>query len=57
MEYQGMVCLASNNVWWTAETEETFVRIRKGNKRAMKDHLKQQNEQLDGLVVKVRQGR
>ncbi|KAL4712607.1 hypothetical protein ACJJTC_007202 [Scirpophaga incertulas] len=55
MEYQGMVCLAANGVWWTAETEETFIRIRKGNKRAMKDHLLQQNEQLDGLVVKVRQ--
>ncbi|CAK1584360.1 unnamed protein product [Parnassius mnemosyne] len=55
MEYQGMVCLAANGVWWTAETEETFLRIRKGNKRAMKEHLQQQNEQLDGLVVKVRQ--
>ncbi|XP_059059014.1 dynein axonemal heavy chain 10 [Achroia grisella] len=55
LEYQGMVCLAANGVWWTAETEETFVRIRKGNKRAMKEHLQQQNEQLDGLVVKVRQ--
>nr|XP_034835442.1 dynein heavy chain 10, axonemal [Maniola hyperantus] len=55
MEYQGMVCLAANGVWWTAETEETFVRIRSGNKRAMKEHLQQQNEQLDGLVVKVRQ--
>ncbi|PZC71734.1 hypothetical protein B5X24_HaOG212562 [Helicoverpa armigera] len=55
MEYQGMVCLAANGVWWTAETEETFIRIRKGNKRAMKEHLAQQNEQLDGLVVKVRQ--
>ncbi|KPJ04007.1 Dynein heavy chain 10, axonemal [Papilio xuthus] len=55
MEYQGMVCLAANGVWWTAETEETFYRIRKGNKRAMKEHLSQQNQQLDGLVVKVRQ--
>ncbi|KAJ0174233.1 hypothetical protein K1T71_010379 [Dendrolimus kikuchii] len=55
MEYQGMVCLAANGVWWTAETEETFLRIRKGNKRAMKEHLQQQNEQLDELVVKVRQ--
>ncbi|XP_045502201.1 dynein axonemal heavy chain 10 [Colias croceus] len=55
MEYIGMVCLAANGIWWTAETEETFIRIRKGNKRAMKEHLEQQNEQLDGLVVKVRQ--
>ncbi|VVD00169.1 unnamed protein product [Leptidea sinapis] len=52
LEYQGMVCLAANGIWWTAETEETFIRIRKGNKRAMKEHLQQQNEQLDGLVVK-----
>ncbi|CAG9795657.1 unnamed protein product, partial [Diatraea saccharalis] len=55
LDYIGMVCLAANGVWWTAETEETFIRIRKGNKRAMKEHLQQQNEQLDGLVVKVRQ--
>ncbi|CAB3257120.1 unnamed protein product [Arctia plantaginis] len=54
LEYQGMVCLVANGVWWTAETEETFKRIKKGNKRAMKEHLAQQNEQLDGLVVKVR---
>ncbi|XP_049877279.1 dynein axonemal heavy chain 10 [Pectinophora gossypiella] len=54
MEYQGMICLAANGVWWTAETEETFRRIKFGNKRAMKEHLMQQNEQLDGLVVKVR---
>ncbi|KOB71862.1 putative Ciliary dynein heavy chain, partial [Operophtera brumata] len=53
---QGMVCLAADGVWWTAETEETFIRIKKGHKRAMKEHLQEQNEQLDQLVVKVRQG-
>ncbi|KAJ2948630.1 hypothetical protein O0L34_g7885 [Tuta absoluta] len=55
MEYQGMICLAANQVWWTAETEEAFRRIRNGNKRAMKEHLSDQNDQLDALVVKVRQ--
>ncbi|XP_041985040.1 dynein axonemal heavy chain 10 [Aricia agestis] len=55
LRYQGMVCLASNGVWWTAETEEAFLRIQQGNKRAMKEHLHEQNQQLDDLVIKVRQ--
>lgn len=56
MKYLGMVCLVGNAVWWTAETEETFERIKKGNKRSMKEHLAQQNEQLSELVVRVRTG-
>ncbi|XP_058811885.1 dynein axonemal heavy chain 10 isoform X1 [Topomyia yanbarensis] len=52
--YQGMVCLAANQVWWTAEVEEVFAKVKKGNKRAMKEFLEAQNRQLDDLVVKVR---
>uniref|UniRef100_A0A182IR22 AAA+ ATPase domain-containing protein n=1 Tax=Anopheles atroparvus TaxID=41427 RepID=A0A182IR22_ANOAO len=54
MQYQGMICLAANQVWWTAEVEEVFARVRRGNKRAMKEYLQEQNRQLDELVVKVR---
>ncbi|XP_055618804.1 dynein axonemal heavy chain 10 isoform X2 [Toxorhynchites rutilus septentrionalis] len=54
MLYQGMVCLAANQVWWTAEVEEVFSKVKKGNKRAMKEYLEAQNRQLDDLVVKVR---
>lgn len=55
MMYQGMVCLAANQVWWTSEVEEVFNRVAKGNKRAMKEHLEVQNKQIDDLVQKVRE--
>uniref|UniRef100_A0A336KTI1 CSON011058 protein n=1 Tax=Culicoides sonorensis TaxID=179676 RepID=A0A336KTI1_CULSO len=54
MLYQGMVCLAGNQAWWTAEVEEVFRKIKLGNKRAMKEFLESQNRQLDDLVNKVR---
>ncbi|KAI5707535.1 hypothetical protein M8J77_004618 [Diaphorina citri] len=50
----GMTVLAANGVWWTAEVENVFSKIRAGNDRAMKDYLGAQNAQLDALVVKVR---
>lgn len=55
MMYQGMVCLAANQVWWTSEVEEVFDRVAKGNKRAMKEYLEAQNKQIDDLVRKVRE--
>lgn len=55
MMYQGMVCLAANQVWWTAEVEEVFRKVAKGNKRAMKEYLEVQNKQIDDLVRKVRE--
>ncbi|CAH2003821.1 unnamed protein product, partial [Acanthoscelides obtectus] len=54
MEYQGMVCLAGSQVWWTAEVENVFDKFKKGNKRAMKEYLDQLNRQLDEIVVTVR---
>ena len=53
--YQGMICLAANQVWWTSEVEEVFRRVAKGNKRAMKEYLEAQNKQIDDLVRKVRE--
>lgn len=55
MMYQGMICLAANQVWWTSEVEEVFKKIAKGNKRAMKEFLEAQNRQIDDLVRKVRE--
>ncbi|XP_017781324.1 PREDICTED: dynein heavy chain 10, axonemal [Nicrophorus vespilloides] len=55
MDYQGMICLAANQVWWTAEVENVFEKIGKGNKRAMKEYLGQLNKQLDDIVVTVRE--
>lgn len=53
--YQGMVCLAANQVWWTSEVEEVFRKVAKGNKRAMKEFLEAQNKQINDLVRKVRE--
>lgn len=52
MSYQGMVTLAAGQVWWTAEVEEVFRKLRNGQRRAMIEYLTQQNRQIDDLVVK-----
>lgn len=52
LKYQGMICLATNQVWWTAEVEEIFFQVKNGNKQAMKNFLDQQNRQIDELVLK-----
>lgn len=53
--FQGMVCLAASQVWWTSEVEEVFIKVARGNKRAMKEYLEAQNKQIDELVRKVRE--
>ncbi len=53
MKYQGMVCLAGNQIWWTWEVEDVFGKVKAGNKTAMKDYTKKQHKQIDDLVVKV----
>ena len=53
MLYQGMVCLAGNQIWWTWEVEDVFRKVRAGNKTAMKEYAKKQHKQIDDLVVKV----
>lgn len=52
MSYQGMVALVASQVWWTAEVEEVFRKLRNGERRAMIEYLTQQNRQIDDLVVK-----
>jgi len=52
--YQGMICLAGNQVWWTWEVEDVFNKVRKGAKVAMKDYAKKLHGQIGDLVVQVR---
>lgn len=35
LEFQGMVILIANQIWWTVEVEEVFRKIADGEKRAM----------------------
>ncbi|XP_051175007.1 dynein axonemal heavy chain 10 [Leptopilina boulardi] len=51
LEFQGMMILAANQIWWTAEVENVFQKISQGNKRAMKEYLQQLNSQLDEVVT------
>jgi dynein heavy chain len=53
-QYQGMITLAGSQVWWTFETEDTFKKIKQGNKTAMKKYSKMLIDQLEELVVEVR---
>jgi dynein heavy chain len=53
-QYQGMVVLASNQVWWTWEVEDVFRKVKKGDKLGMKNYSKKLHSQIDDLVVQVR---
>ena len=53
LDYQGNVCLAASQVWWTWEVEDVFRKIKKGDKTALKDYAKKMHMQLEQLVVKV----
>jgi len=53
MKYQGMICLATNQVWWTWEVEDVFSKVQRGMKQAMKDYARKQHQQIDDLVVQV----
>ena len=53
MEYQGMVVLAGNQVWWTWEVEDVFRKVKKGDKMGMKHYAKRMHKQISDLVEKV----
>ncbi|KAL7749213.1 hypothetical protein RI367_005365 [Sorochytrium milnesiophthora] len=53
-KYQGMVGLAGCQVWWSWEVEDTFRKIKSGNKLAMKKLSRALGAQLEQLVVAVR---
>ncbi|CAL7939586.1 unnamed protein product [Xylocopa violacea] len=50
MGFQGMMVLAANQIWWTAEVENVFTKISQGQMRAMKEYLNQLNNQLNEVV-------
>ena len=54
LDYQGMVCLAGNQVWWTWEVEDVFRKVKAGAKQGMKEYAKKLHKQIDELVVQVR---
>ena len=53
MKYQGMVCLAGNQVWWTWEVEDVFNKVKKGQKTALKEYARKLHGQIDELVITV----
>ena len=52
-DYQGMVVMATNQVWWTWEVEDVFRKVKKGDKMGMKNYAKKLHSQIDNLVVQV----
>ncbi|CAF4498728.1 unnamed protein product, partial [Rotaria magnacalcarata] len=52
--YQGMVVLAANQIWWSWEVEDTFIKVSKGQKMAMKNYAKQLNTQIEEVVTEIR---
>ena len=52
-DYQGMVVMTANQVWWTWEVEDVFRKVRKGDKMGMKNYAKKLHSQIDDLVTQV----
>nr|XP_034180267.1 dynein heavy chain 10, axonemal [Osmia lignaria] len=50
-DFQGMMILAADQIWWTAEVENVFEKISKGQMYAMKEYLSQLNNQLNEVVT------
>ncbi len=50
----GMVALAGSQIWWTWQVEDTFRKVRDGNKRGMKILNQALTEQLREIVTAVR---
>uniref|UniRef100_W5K6M6 Dynein axonemal heavy chain 10 n=1 Tax=Astyanax mexicanus TaxID=7994 RepID=W5K6M6_ASTMX len=55
LDYQGMVVLAGNQVWWTWEVEDVFQKMSSGEKQAMKQYAKKMHQQIDNLVRRITQ--
>jgi dynein heavy chain len=50
----GMVALAGSQIWWTWEVEESFRKVRQGNKRGMKELSIKLTMELTQLITVVR---
>ncbi|XP_017580699.2 dynein heavy chain 10, axonemal [Pygocentrus nattereri] len=55
LDYQGMVVLAGNQVWWTWEVEDVFCKVSAGDKQALKQYAKKMHRQIDDLVRRITQ--
>lgn len=55
LDYQGMVVLAANQVWWTWEVEDVFKRLNHGEKQAMKLYATKMHQQINDLVRHITQ--
>ncbi|XP_061623123.1 dynein axonemal heavy chain 10-like [Phyllopteryx taeniolatus] len=53
--FQGMVVLATNQVWWTWEVEDVFNNLKKGEKYALKNYATKMHQQIDELVTRITQ--
>ena len=56
LDYQGMVVLAGNLIWWTWEVEDVFKKVKLGgtNKLAMKNYAKKCHSQVGkGLQLEL----
>jgi hypothetical protein len=49
----GMVTQAGSQVWWTWETEDSFRRVKEGDKHAMKTYTSKLTNQLSQLTKMV----
>nr|XP_061803884.1 dynein axonemal heavy chain 10-like [Nerophis lumbriciformis] len=53
--FQGMVVLATNQVWWTWEVEDVFNNLKLGQKYALKNYATKMHQQIDELVTRTMQ--
>eukprot|EP00667_Euglena_gracilis_P000150 EG_transcript_150 len=51
--YPAQIVCYVTRIWYTLETHQAFDQMEDGNEQAMKDFLKQQKAQLDGLITLV----
>ncbi|NXI41699.1 DYH17 protein, partial [Galbula dea] len=49
-DYPAQVALTCTQVWWSAEVDMAFARLKEGNKNAMRDYNKKQITQLNALI-------
>ena len=50
----GLMVNTGATIWWTYETEDVFERVRQGDKMGMKRYAVKCSQQLDDLIVGVR---
>jgi hypothetical protein len=50
-----MIGLVGTQIWWTFSVEDVFRRVARGNVYAMKEELKKETDDLNSLIMLVRQ--